>query len=84
MSTTRMPPAACPSCSAKLDAATGTTTDDSPQAGDYTVCYRCAAVLQFNQDMTLRVAQFREMPLDLQRVLRRTVQIVKALPMYRG
>lgn len=43
----RIAAAFCPGCCARLDAASGVTTDDTPEVGDITVCVYCCALLGF-------------------------------------
>ncbi len=48
----------CPACGYQLDAAARLTTQDDgeergPQAGDYTVCIECAALLRFKEGLEL-------------------------------
>ena len=51
----KLPPCKCPKCSKTLDSATSTVDDDSikPEQGTVTICLYCAAVLEFDKDMTL-------------------------------
>lgn len=46
----------CPTCHKTLDGATGLHTDNKPSPGDVSFCLCCHEVLQFNDDLTLRVA----------------------------
>jgi len=55
---TRLPATSCPVCQATLDAH-GDELDDrsaarAPQAGDYSVCLYCLAILVFTDARTLR------------------------------
>ena len=47
------PPSPCPRCNHEFDRATGVTDKEKPEPGDLSVCSRCAAFLQFNDDMTI-------------------------------
>lgn len=55
----------CPNCNAQLDDATN-LDDESlrPKPGDVSCCIKCAAVLEYQDDMTLRVLSSDEL-LDL-------------------
>lgn len=49
--------ARCPQCAAEMTGATDPQNEDSaPSPGDFSVCLYCAAVLCFNDDMTVRDA----------------------------
>lgn len=52
------PPCPCPSCG--YTGAKGTSKEEdrgpAPKAGDIGVCMRCADVVEFNKDMSLKVA----------------------------
>jgi hypothetical protein len=63
---TRLPAHPCPFCGHRLNAA-GDPTDDSavPTSGDVTVCIKCAEVLFYDTDMTLRRPRPGEMILML-------------------
>jgi hypothetical protein len=50
----RMQPAACPHCGAVHDGAASAEGNDRPQAGDVSVCIKCAGLMCFAHDMTLR------------------------------
>jgi hypothetical protein len=57
----------CPSCSEKLDAATGHDGQGIPEAGDISVCFYCGTVLQFGENLTVHVASnatLQELPED--------------------
>ncbi len=67
MTTTRLPPATCPSCGKKLDAATHPTEDVAPSPGDVTICLGCQDVLIFTEELGLRrptEAEIQALPLD--------------------
>lgn len=51
----RIAAAFCPGCCARLDAASGVTTDDSPELGDITVCIHCCALLRLAGDDRLEL-----------------------------
>lgn len=40
----------CPQCGHKIDAASCTTEDVSPKAGDYSICVYCTSYLVFTDD----------------------------------
>ena len=65
--TTRLPPASCPSCGKKLDAATHPTEDVAPSPGDVTICLGCQDLLIFTEELGLRrptEAEIQALPLD--------------------
>ena len=45
----------CPKCGKRLDAAVGPS--DRPNKDDYTICVGCLSILQFNEDLTMRIAK---------------------------
>ena len=53
MSTARMIAIDCPKCGHTLDACTGIGHENSPSPGDLTLCIKCAAYLQFDDDLKL-------------------------------
>lgn len=48
-------PAPCPYCGSKLDAATDPYGDARPKPGDASVCWYCAGVLVFGDDLAVRL-----------------------------
>ncbi len=46
----------CPTCKKLLDGFTSVDHDNKPEEGDVTVCAYCNEVLQFNGDMSLKLA----------------------------
>ena len=65
--TVRLPPCLCPVCESKLDAATATDGDDVlPKSGDITVCFYCAAVLVFTDDLGIDTIDIKSLAPELQ------------------
>lgn len=59
--TFRMPVCHCPHCGYKLDAASVPGNKGKrPIPGDFSVCLKCAAVLRFKDDLTLRATTLGE------------------------
>jgi predicted amidophosphoribosyltransferase len=58
--TTHLPTSCCPTCRAKVDAATDPYGNASPSPGDFTICATCAAPLVYADDMTVRSATAAE------------------------
>lgn len=54
MRQTRLPASQCPYCETKLDAATDLETVVMPKPGDISICIKCAQLLIFTDDLTLR------------------------------
>lgn len=48
---THLPTACCPTCGAKIDAASPTQCASGPEPGDVSICFYCTAFLEFNEDM---------------------------------
>ncbi len=46
----------CPTCKKLLDGFTAIDHDKKPKAGDVTICAYCNEVLQFTDDMSLKLA----------------------------
>jgi hypothetical protein len=55
-------PSACPTCHELLDSATVVSEKErvKPSAGDFSLCIRCAEILVFNPDLTLRAAELND------------------------
>ena len=51
-----LPANRCPACKGLLDAATSLDDSDRPQPGDISVCFNCAAILEFDENMKLILA----------------------------
>jgi hypothetical protein len=57
MTTTRTRMNLCPVCGYTIDSLSRLDDDDiRPKAGDWTVCFMCAAVLVINADLTVRAS----------------------------
>lgn len=78
---TRIQEDACPACSSALDAASDLDGDDRPKEGDVSVCFYCAAVLQFDADLRLRVFE-GELEDDVGAQVALVVRHVKASPVF--
>ena len=62
--TTRLKPSPCPSCGYEMDAATAAFEDVRPKPGDVSVCLKCAALLEFAEDMTFAPANTGRLDLE--------------------
>lgn len=51
----------CPGCGAVLNAATGTDSESVPREGDISVCYKCGSLLEFNEDLSVRLLDSSDM-----------------------
>lgn len=74
-----LPASACPRCGHVMDCATPMFGDARPQAGDVTVCIRCAQLCAYEPSMTLRALtdeEFIELPLDMRTQLKRATHAV--------
>jgi hypothetical protein len=49
-------PEPCPKCGYLLDAASGLDHEESPTAGDFTLCLSCAAILVFDAELHVVLA----------------------------
>lgn len=54
MEATVTPDNCCPFCGYKVNRATDPQANAQPNAGDWSVCFSCAALMVFNADLTLR------------------------------
>jgi hypothetical protein len=63
----------CPKCGCKLDRASNTTSDGMVEEDDFTVCIKCATVLRYNADLSLRISTNKEIPPYLRKQIR-TIQ----------
>jgi len=55
----------CPCCSRDINAASSIDGDHRPEPGDVSICGYCGAILEFNTDLSLKVAStdtLREVP----------------------
>jgi hypothetical protein len=59
---TRLPTDMCPSCSERLDAASGT---ELPRPGDFSVCFECGEVLRFTDALGVVAAGAAELEREL-------------------
>lgn len=48
-----VPESACPVCYRVHDRATGLLEDATPSPGDLSICVRCGAILEYNEDLHL-------------------------------
>ena len=81
--TTRLPTDACPSCGKTLDAATN-LDHHTPEAGDVTVCLGCQSVLEWDENMKLRLCDMGTLPPGVQAQVAMIVLAMKVeLPRYR-
>lgn len=53
--TTQFEVDSCPACSMPLDAATGVDGNTIPNPGDISICIYCASVLEFNEELKLKL-----------------------------
>jgi len=56
-----VPPAPCPVCGKKLDAASMIGGEGKPTPGCYTVCMYCSEILIFTANLKLRKPNYREL-----------------------
>lgn len=49
----------CPACGHSLDGAAG---DGAPAPDDFSLCVYCTTILQFNDDLTLRRVEDKDIP----------------------
>ena len=54
--TTKLDPDYCPKCGLLCDAVSDPEDPDSkPQQGDISICFKCAAILEFDKNLKLKV-----------------------------
>lgn len=58
--TTKVPKSACPGCGFASDEMTAIVDGVRPSAGDYSICFRCAALLVITADLTPRLMEPEE------------------------
>lgn len=66
MTTSRLIPHQCPCCESTLDAATSVNCNASPRPGDVTVCFYCAAPLEFTGDLGFEKIDIKTMEPEVQ------------------
>lgn len=74
--------ASCPSCRHTLPLACGIDHEDEPKPGDLTLCIRCAAYLQFDDDLQLEIfpeVELLDLPDDTRLLLVRGRQAIKTV-----
>ena len=57
----RIPESACPSCGARLDAASGLDHDNAPKPGNVWICIQCAEIVIYDEQLGLRKPTLAEM-----------------------
>jgi hypothetical protein len=68
----------CPECGYELDASTKVQGEKgAPEAGDVTVCFGCAALLQWDPYMKLAIARLDDMPSEIRGTLEKLIETVK-------
>jgi len=79
--TTVLPEQMCLRCGHVYDRASNFENDHRPSPGDFCVCIRCAYVMAFNDDLTLRHLTIRELiEAGNDPDVRRHVAAVRAIP----
>ncbi len=76
MHTFDVPVAHCPNCGKLLEACTAVLHNNAPAPGSLTVCFYCAALLQFNP--VLGLVQLKDLPSDCDDETRRVVARIRA------
>lgn len=75
----RHPSCPCPSCGREIDAATHAGRGEAtPKVGDVSVCFYCAAVLEYGPGLILLPLDIETLPIELRAKLRRMVALVRA------
>ena len=62
-------PSGCPVCFRKLDGTTCLTADAKPKSGDVSVCFYCASLLEYDENLNvikMTEKTMRELDLDTQ------------------
>jgi hypothetical protein len=68
----------CPECGYELDASTKVEGEKgAPEPADVTVCFGCAALLQWDAEMKLATARLDEMPDQTRGTLEKMIAAVK-------
>ena len=67
----------CPACFTMVECATNMTGADAPKPGDAVVCLYCAAVLEFDGNMMLRVISLFDIPMHSRFDFAKAVRLVK-------
>lgn len=74
----RLPVMKCPTCQHPMDAATRMLGQERPRPGDLSVCLKCAEVLVFQPDMSMRLALLNDL-IDLPKSEARALDKARAL-----
>lgn len=73
MNSTRVPESHCPTCAKLLDSATSVSDASTPEPGDLSICFYCATLLTFDDNLVLQALgedAFATLGEDLQRYLK--------------
>lgn len=85
MTTTATPRVLCGTCGYLFTNSTGVTSDTAPEAGDFSICINCGAVLIFDRDLRLRIATEAEITEVMQdEEARRAIQRAQTFIAKRG
>lgn len=69
---------ACPGCGAEIDAATyAGPGEKAPKVGDLSVCFYCAAALEYGPGLALQLVDIDTLPIEDRVNLRHVVQQVR-------
>jgi len=79
MSTSLIKPSTCPKCGHNLDAATPMDADviATPSVGDISVCYKCAALLEFGPGLILHDLDVSTVDSAIQQQLAHAVTFIR-------
>jgi hypothetical protein len=44
----------CPECKSEVNGATGVDHDDAPKPNDISICFECAAINKFDEELNLK------------------------------
>jgi len=56
MKSFKIEPDECPKCYYQMDTVRNETDDEKPEPGQTTICYNCAGILQFKDDLKVESA----------------------------
>lgn len=73
----------CPHCGSPCDAASSTKNQKPPTAGDLSICFYCAGLLRFKEDLKLKVLseeEFNKLPQEIQDELKQLQLFVSITP----
>jgi hypothetical protein len=72
-------PTICTSCHASLDAVTNAEDTKRPEAGDFTLCCACGALMVFTEGLSVAPATLMDIPAQYRAHFARAIYLIKEM-----